>query len=138
MLVQCHPRRNAFSPFFEDFFRADMPTQETDLTLRCDVLERQNDYVIYAEIPGVPKESVKVEIQDHLLTISGEKKMQERVEGERYNRTERRYGSFSRSFRVGDEVDASKIQAGYHDGVLEVILPKSEKAQPRTVDIRVN
>jgi HSP20 family protein len=138
MLVKCHPHAARLNPFFDNFLRMEAPTQDADLAPRCDVLERQSDYVINMEVPGMRKDDLKVEFKDHLLTISGLKKPPESAEGEKYNRTERLYGTFSRSFRVGEEIDATNISAGYHDGVLELVLPKTEKAQPRTVDIRIN
>lgn len=136
MLVKYSP--GLLSPLFEDFLRSAETAQETDLIPRCDIVERENDYVVYAEIPGVAKDNMKVEFQNHLLTISGRKHPVERKENERYYRAERLYGTFSRSFRLGDEINTSKISAHYENGVLEVILPKNEKVLPRMVDIKVS
>jgi HSP20 family protein len=138
MLVKCQPHHRMMSPFFDNFLRLEQPAQETELAPRCDILERQTDYVINMEVPGVRKEDLKVEFKDHMIIISGLKKPPESAEGEHYNRTERLYGTFTRSFRVGEEIDGSNVSAAYHDGVLEVTLPKTEKALPKTVDIRVN
>jgi HSP20 family protein len=135
--MKYRPAESILNPFFEDFLRSELPTQEADLIPRCDVLERKNDYVIYAELPGAVKENLKVEYQNHLLTISGQKKPVLHQDSERFYRTERLYGTFSRSFRVGEEIDTGKINAEYENGVLEVTLPKTEKAQPKTVDIQV-
>jgi HSP20 family protein len=103
----------------------------------CDIFETGNEIVVKAEIPGVKKEDVKVSVQDNVLTLSGERKFEEETKKENYVRVERGYGSFTRSFTLPAYVDATKISAGFKDGLLEVKLPKSEAAKPKEVEIKV-
>ncbi len=138
MLVKYRPADSFLSPFLHDFFRPGWPGVESDMVPRCDILERANDYLIQVEVPGIRKEDVKVEYKDHLLTISGEKKLEEDKEGEKFFCRERHYGAFSRTFRLGDEIDSNKINAKHENGVLQVHLPKSEQVQAKIVDVQVS
>ena len=138
MLVKYTPNESMPSPFFDDFFASDLTARRsTELAPRCDILERKDDYVIYAEIPGVPREQVKVQYENGLLTLSGEKKIHEKHDGERFYKLERTCGLFSRSFRIGDEIDSENIKAKFEDGVLAVFLPKTVKAKGRAIDVQV-
>jgi HSP20 family protein len=102
-----------------------------------DVVE-DKDYVrVSAELPGIRPEDVKIQLENNILTIRGEKMQQQRNEGERAQRYERVYGAFERSFTVPNTVDAEKIEASYEHGVLTVTLPKIERAKPRAISISV-
>ena len=100
-----------------------------------DIYETDNEIVLKAEIPGVKKEDIKIEVSDGVLTLKGEKKEEREIKEENYHRIERTYGSFQRSFTLPTNVDRDKIKATYKDGVLEVVLPKKEEAKPREVRI---
>ena len=100
-----------------------------------DIFERGDELVIRAEIPGINREELDIQVEDGTLVLSGERRREEQVEEENAYRLERSYGKFSRSFRLPTTVDTSKITAQYKDGVLEVVLPKLEEAKPRTVKI---
>ena len=89
-----------------------------------DILEDEKSFVIKAELAGVPKEDIKVEINDNILTLSGERKSE--VKDEKHHRVERFYGSFSRSFSLPDSVDETNIKAESKDGILTLTLPKQE------------
>lgn len=102
-----------------------------------DVSETDNDYTIKAEIPEVKKEDVKVTLQDGQLTIQGERKQEKEEKGKRYHRIERSYGSFLRSFDLPVNVDEAKAKADFKDGVLTLTLPKSEKAKPKSIEVKV-
>ncbi len=102
-----------------------------------DVSERENEVVVKAEIPGMSKEDIKVSVKDDMLTISGEKKREEREEGENWHRVERTYGSFKRMLTL-PSVDNEKVEARYKDGVLEIRLPKQESAKPKEIPIKVS
>lgn len=104
-----------------------------------EILEVEGDgYKILASVPGVKKEDIKVEVENNVLTISGERKEEkEEKKGEKVIRRESFYGRFARSFRLPDMVDGAKIGASYKDGVLTVIVPKSEAAKPRKVAVNV-
>jgi HSP20 family protein len=102
-----------------------------------DISEDDKEYLIKAEIPDMKKEDVKISVQDDILSISGERKYEKEEKGKRYHRVERAYGSFMRSFAVPENADGSKVNAEYKDGVLTVHLPKSEKAKPKAIEVKV-
>lgn len=106
-------------------------------TFPVDIKENQDSVVVRAEIPGVKAEDVRVHVHDNQLIIQGERKQEKEEKGERFIRVERSYGSFYRAFSVGVPVNADRIRAGYKDGVLEVVLPKEEKAKPKEIEIEV-
>jgi HSP20 family protein len=109
-----------------------------DLAFPLDVVERENEFVITAEIPGAKKENVSVTLENGVLTISAEVK-DESVEkdGERVVRQERRYGKYVRSLRLGTQVDERNIKAQYKDGVLQLSLPKAESVKPKKINVDV-
>lgn len=102
-----------------------------------DVVEEDKEYLIKAELPEVKKEDVKVTVQDGVLTVTGERKFEKEENGRKYHRIERAYGSFTRSFTLPEDADAEKVVAEFKDGVLKVHLPKSEKAQPKSVEVKI-
>ena len=108
-----------------------------DWTPTVDISETDGEYQIKAEIPDVRKEDVKVKLEDGVLTIQGERKQEKEEKGKRYHRVERSYGSFVRSFSLPDLVDEEKVKAEFRDGVLNLHLPKSEKAKPRAIEVKV-
>jgi HSP20 family protein len=101
-----------------------------------DITEDDKEYLIKAELPDVKKEDVKVAVENGRLTITGERKF-EKEESKKYHRVERLYGRFVRSFIVPDIAEADKVSAEFADGVLKVHLPKSEKAKPRQIEVKV-
>jgi HSP20 family protein len=100
-----------------------------------DIHETDDGYVLNAELPGVSKDDVHVDIHQNTLTLWGERKYESAVKDERYHRVERAYGAFRRSFVLPAKVDQDKVQATYKDGVLELHLPKSEAAKPKRIAI---
>ncbi len=130
--------QDRMNKLFEESFRR---FRSTDLDLAggfvpaVDIYETDNEIVLKAEIPGVSKEDIKIEVQDGVITLKGEKKVEKEVKEENYHRIERAYGSFQRSFSLPSNVDRDRIKAAYKDGVLEVVLPKKEEAKPREVKI---
>lgn len=109
-----------------------------DWTPSADISETDTAYLIKAEIPGVNKEDVKVTLENGMLTIQGERKMEKEEKGKKYHRIERSYGSFMRSFRVPDDADESAVKAEFKDGVLNVTLTKSAKAKPKAINVSVS
>jgi len=103
-----------------------------------DISETDKAYLIKAEIPEVKKEDVKVTLDNGMLTIQGERKMEKEEKGKKYHRIERSYGSFVRSFRIPDGVDEAKTKAEFKDGMINVTLPKSEKTKTKSVEIAVS
>lgn len=102
-----------------------------------DIKDTPDAIVIKAEIPGMNREDIKLGYKDNVLTIRGERRKEERDEGENYIRVERSYGSFSRSFAVDAPVRYDAIKAQYKDGVLDIILPKEEESKFREIDINI-
>lgn len=102
-----------------------------------DISETEAEYAIKAELPEVKKEDVKVTVEDGVLTLQGERKQEKEEKGKKYHRIERSYGRFVRSFTLPDSVDESKVKAEYADGVLHLHLPKSEKAKPKQIDVKI-
>jgi HSP20 family protein len=94
---------------------------------KTDVVETANAYEVHLALPGVNKEDFNIEVNDNHLTISGERKFQNEKKEKNYHAIETHYGSFSRSFTLPENVDASKINAKYNNGILEVSIPKDEK-----------
>jgi len=153
-ITKTEPAR-AMSPFqemerrFEDILRRPfsfmepswwprmrMPEME-EISPRVDIFEEGDNFVVKAEIPGMKKEDIEVNLTDDMVTISGEKKQEEKVEKKDYYRLERSYGSFTRSFRLPKEVRTDKAKATFKDGVLEVKVPKTEEAKKKEKKIPV-
>lgn len=100
-----------------------------------DIFERGDDLIIRAEIPGVDKDDIDVNVEKNTLTIRGERKREKEYEEDRTFRMERVFGSFVRTFSLPRTVDASGISASYSNGVLELQLPKAEEAKPKRIEI---
>jgi HSP20 family protein len=118
-------RREADGIFFADWSPA------------VDVQETDQEYLIKAELPDVKKEDVKVEMIEGVLTIEGERKQEKEEKGKRFHRVERAYGKFVRQFTLPTEVEALKVRAEFKDGMLNVHLPKTAEAKPKTVEVKV-
>ncbi len=100
-----------------------------------DVIEDDKEYLLKVELPEVQKEDVKVLVENGTLTISGERKPDQPLNGRRYHRSERQHGRFERSLVMPEDADANNVQATFKDGVLKVRLAKSEQAQPKQVKV---
>ena len=113
-------------------------TELTDWTPAIDIAEDNDAFVVIADLPGLTKEDISINIKENMLTISGERKAEEKVEEKNYCRTERRYEAFKRSFQLTDQVIADKITASFKDGVLTVNVPKAEEVKPKEIEIKVS
>lgn len=103
-----------------------------------DIYETDSAVVLRAELPGISKKDVHLEVRDHTLVLTGERQQEEEVKGEHYYRVERSYGSFCRAFGLPSAVEADKVKASMKDGVLEITLPKAEEAKSRMISIENN
>ncbi|GAB6183935.1 Hsp20/alpha crystallin family protein [Thermodesulfovibrio hydrogeniphilus] len=110
---------------------------EEMITPAVDLYEEGDDLVIKAELPGINKEDIEVKLTEDYITISGEKKKEEKVEEKDYYRYERSYGSFSRTFRLPVEVQTDKAKAKFENGVLEIRIPKSEEAKTKERKLQI-
>ncbi|HEU4926177.1 MAG TPA: Hsp20/alpha crystallin family protein [Vicinamibacterales bacterium] len=120
-----------FSDFYEETFsRAWVPPVDIYETDRHEV-------VLKAELPDMRREDINVTFENGVLTLKGERKFEQEVKKENFQRIERRHGSFSRSFTLPNTVDAGKISASYKDGVLTIRLPQREEAKPKQIAVNV-
>lgn len=103
-----------------------------------DISETETEYAIHAHLPGLAKDDVKVTVENGLLTMSGERKQRSEEKTRRFHRVETSYGKFVRSFSLPDDADDTKVVAEFKDGVLNVRVPKTEKAKPKTVEVKVS
>jgi HSP20 family protein len=125
-----------FARFFEDS-PVSARTNGGSWTPAVNVEETQDELVLSAELPGLSEDAISIQLENNVLTISGEK-TEERTEGEeerRYHLWERRHGAFQRSFKLPRTVKADGIRADYENGILRVRLPKQEEAKGRTITI---
>jgi len=120
--------RRPFSMFGPSWFPRVKFPEAGMVSPDIDIFEDGNDVVVKAEIPGMKKEDIEVNLTDDMVTVSGEKKKEEKVEKKDYYRVERSYGSFTRSFKLPKEVQSDKAKATFKDGVLEVRVPKTVEA----------
>jgi HSP20 family protein len=103
----------------------------------ADVQETDTEFLIKADLPEIAKEDVKVQVENGVLTIQGERKREEETNGKRFHKVEREYGKFVRRFALPVEIDAAKVQADFKNGVLNVHLPKTAKAAAKAIDVKV-
>ena len=125
-----------FNTFFET------PTTGNGGSLRrwipaMDLVETDNEFILKADLPGLTESDVKIEVEDNVLTISGERKSEREESQEGYYRVERAFGSFRRSLTLPEGVDPEAVRASFERGVLEVHVPKPEERKPRKVEISV-
>ncbi len=102
-----------------------------------DISETAQSYLVKAEIPDVKKEDIKLNVHEHVLRLTGERRLEKQENGPKHHRIERIYGSFARSFALPEDADETRVAAEYRDGVLHVTIPKMERAQPRAIDVQI-
>jgi len=120
--------------------QGDSPLVAGNWAPAVDIVEDDKEYVIKADLPEVNKKEVHVTFENGMLTISGERKFEneENDDKKKYHRVERSYGSYTRSFRLPETVDAEKVDAKFKDGVLSVHLPKKEDVKPKHIEVKVS
>lgn len=124
----------ALTPFTMPFAGADS-LRTTGWTPAMDVEESDEAYLVTAELPGLSKEDVEITVENHTVTISGERKWDESVDRNRFRRIERAYGTFSRSFTLPKRIEANDVRANFENGVLYLTLPKAADSRPRHIAI---
>jgi len=122
---------------FDDFFR--MGPRETGgrFVPDVDIYETENDLVIELDVPGLKKDDIKISVQDGILVISGEKRIERDEKKKNYMIVERCFGKFERAFNLPDYVDAEKIKAKYENGVLMINIPKKEGKKKKVIDVKI-
>lgn len=103
-----------------------------------DVYETPESIVIKADLPDVNKDEIDISVHNHALTIRGERKREQETEEKSFYRSERVYGTFSRSFTLPPAVETEKIEAAFHNGVLRLTLPKREESKPKQIQVKVD
>lgn len=116
-----------FNPWRPAFRLLGMPKNSASWLPAFDITDGEDAVVLRGDVPGIPQEDIEVRIEDDVLTVRGERKRIEKVDG--FARSERLFGKFERVFRLGDTIDADGVKASYADGVLELTLPKRELAE---------
>jgi HSP20 family protein len=132
---------NDFDRVFEGFFRPMRWVEEAtseNFVPAMDIKERENEYVVRTDLPGVRKEDINITLENGVLTITAERRNDEvEKQGEREIRREVRYGRYARSLRLGAQIDEKGVAAKHRDGVLELTLPKAEQVKPRKISVDV-
>jgi HSP20 family protein len=135
---ELHSVQSEINRLFNTLF--DSPTPAAGVARRwvpaMDLVENEHDFVLRADLPGIDQQDVKIELQDNVLTISGERKAEHEERKQGYYRLERSSGSFSRTLTLPDGVDPSAVTASFDKGVLEVHVPKPEARKPHKVEIK--
>jgi HSP20 family protein len=129
-----------FSNLIDRFFNESLSRtggSQYSFVPRVDIIENDKAYEIQVAVPGMNKDDFKLDLNDNFLTVSGERKFTKEKKENNFHSIETQYGTFSRSFSLPENVDASKISAAYNNGILEIVVPKDEKKVLKTT-IKVN
>lgn len=124
-----------FASLFDEMFAPIKPATEFQFVPVVDVIEKENELLLTAELPGLQEQDVQLEVDNNILTLKGEKKQEREEKAERYHCWERTYGAFQRSFAIPGTVDPAKIKAEFKEGVLEVHMPKTAETKARKIEI---
>src|SRR5438552_4068077 len=116
-------------------WRNDEAAATTTWSPAVDIFETEGEIVVKAELPGVDRKDITLNLDNNVLTLKGERRFEKETKEENYHRIERAYGGFSRAFSIPATVDEEKIRADYRDGVLKIALPKKEVAKPKQIRI---
>ncbi|MDP8238904.1 MAG: Hsp20/alpha crystallin family protein [Candidatus Hatepunaea meridiana] len=123
---------------FEDYFQDDDEGQIAKWSPHVEITELEDHFEVSAELPGMNRDDIKVELKNSILTISGEKSAGREEKDHKIHLCERAYGSFKRSFQLPSNVDSKSINAEFKNGILILNFPKLEEAKPKQIDIKVN
>ena len=125
---------------FDNFFGSETDVSEASAMWypSVDIKETKDDFVLMAEVPGMSKDDIKINISENTLTIRGEKREEKKEEDHNYHRVERRYGKFQRSFTLPTQIQGNKVKAAYKDGILTITMPKKEEVKPKEIPITVS
>ena len=136
MITRIDPFRELAS-FFENFADGSGKDQLTAGTFvpPVDVYEDEHNLILKLEVPGVNEEDLNVSVENDTLTVQGERKFEKEEKEENFHRIERRYGSFTRTFKLPNTVDTDKVEAGYEKGILKITLAKRAEAKPKQIKV---
>jgi HSP20 family protein len=116
-------------------WRTDEPAATTTWSPAVDIFETEGEIVVKAELPGMERKDIALNLENNVLTVKGERRFTKEAKDDNYHRIERSYGTFSRSFSIPATVDEEKIRADYREGVLKIVLPKKEQAKAKQIRI---
>lgn len=133
-----HLHRNWVGSLFGQNSHRQGSTETPDWAPVVDITEDEHAYILQAELPGVKKEDVTVQLENGTLTVSGDRQFNREEKSRKVHRIERFYGTFSRSFDLPEDVNPDKVNASFQDGVLTVTVAKSEAAKPKRIEVKVN
>jgi len=144
-LLRWNPMKDVFSlrhqmnHFFDDVFRPVVRDDEglsvSNQYPTVDIYDNDENMVIKAELPGIEKKNIAIDVKDGILTLKGERSSENEVEEKTYYRRERRFGKFERNFRLPADVDPENISADYNDGILKIDIPKPEEQKPKQIAV---
>jgi HSP20 family protein len=127
-----------FEDFFNEFpFSSSFSEGRENWTPSVDILEKDGNLILRAELPGVSEKQIELKLEGNTLTLKGERKMEMEDDKTNYHRVESFYGSFARSFRLPDTVDSEKISADYKNGVLTITIPQRPEVRPREIPVSI-
>lgn len=143
-LIKYNPRtmrtfttNNLFDDLFNDRFFNNESQVGKSFTPQVDISETDKSFELSFAIPGIKKEEIKIDLNEGQLVVSGERKFEKKKEDKNFHSVETRYGSFSRSFHMPDNINADKVEAKYENGLLNITIPKDEKKiQKKTIAIK--
>jgi len=124
-----------FSDIVDDLFNDAVTVRNNGFTPSIDVSESDDSYEVQVQLPGMNKEDITVNLEDRVLSISGERKFKDEQKEKRYHKVETRYGSFRRSFQLPENIDSDSVKASYQDGVLTITIDKSSEKVEKRIDI---
>ena len=131
------PYRSLLDSFFEEFRLPSLfREEEREWIPALDMSETDKEIIVQMEVPGIDPKDIEVTLTNNVLTIKGEKKLERKEEGEDFHRIERRFGTFSRSIRLPVEVNADAVEATYKNGVLKLVLPKTEESRAKRIEVK--
>lgn len=143
-IIRWNPIRDMFSlshrmnHMFDDFFSPTLKTGESSMwnwNPVVDIYDNDENIIIKAELPGIDKDNIVVDVKGRVLTLKGERSSENEVKEDKYYRRERAFGNFERVFIMPAEIDPNKIKADYKNGVLKINIPKPEEHKPRQISI---
>ena len=142
-ITRCDPFRevvalqNRVNSLFRDFNESDSPLTTASFVPAVDVYEDAEKVVLKLEVPGIEQKDLDIRVENHTLTVKGERKFAQEEKEENFHRIERRYGSFYRAFTLPSTVDTENVDAKYNAGVLKLELKKKPEAQPRQIKVNI-
>jgi HSP20 family protein len=116
-------------------WKNDEPSATTSWSPAVDIYETDNEIMVQAELPGVDRKDIALQLENNVLTLKGDRRFEKETNQENYHRIERSYGGFSRAFTIPTVVDEDKIRADYRDGILKIALPKKEQVKAKQIKI---